>query len=154
MSKRGNDIFSLHNSLQDQKRIFEEFQVMLNGINNTCDCEVLEKPSKIPNLDLFRMVEYDIIYQKSDFNKNNGIVVYIKKQNYTKVVEEVFSPINEYIKVGNNNGKSSAAAPIQMAFFICFFILIKIRNIPQAGNTYLYCLNNSYESFSKKISSA
>lgn len=80
LNKSESDIFSIfHNNIRSISKNFDELQVYLSNFLYCFDCIVLSETWKIENINNFKLNDYEIYYNNGNINKNDGILVYIKK---------------------------------------------------------------------------
>lgn len=67
-----------HNNIRSLSQNFEQLQVVLHDLEYDFDCLVLTETFQLDNLALFHIEGYDLVYNGGIFNKNDGIVFYLK----------------------------------------------------------------------------
>lgn len=66
-------------NIRSISRNFDEFVVLLNCLSSAFDIIVLTETFHITNLEIFSIGGYQAIYSGGTLNKNDGVVVYLKK---------------------------------------------------------------------------
>lgn len=93
--KNAQGTFSVyHNNIRSIQKNFEQFEVYISEYHNFFSCIILTETWNITNINLFKIDGYEIIQSDNKLNKNDGILVYIKKELQYKY---------ECIKVGLTN---------------------------------------------------
>lgn len=77
--KTVNKFSIFHNNIRSLQKNFENFQVLMQQISNSFDCIVLTETFILYDTELYNFNGYDLIYSDGQFNRNDGIVIYIKK---------------------------------------------------------------------------
>ena len=82
-----------HTNIRSINKNFDEFRVVLSEVEDKFDIIVLSETWQIPDLSLYKLDNYNVLYNSGDINQNDGVVVYIKKQlNYeheTKNIDNI-----------------------------------------------------------------
>ena len=74
----------MHNNIRSIAKNFEELSFLIYSFNYCFDCLILTETFKLYNTDIFNIPGYDLLYNQGDFNKNDGVIIYIKSDlNYT-----------------------------------------------------------------------
>lgn len=68
----------LHQNIRSISKNLNELKIFLSQCNKNIDCVVLSETWKVDNIDIYKMQGYDIIYNNGNFNKSDGLIVYIK----------------------------------------------------------------------------
>jgi len=75
----GNKLNILHLNIRSLQKNFTELLIYLDLLKlNNIDLIILSETFAINNLNNFRINNFDILYNKSYFNKNDGLVLYIR----------------------------------------------------------------------------
>lgn len=69
----------IHNNIRSIHKNLDEFTVLLSQFKQDFDCIILTETHSILDLPLLNMDNYNIIYNKGTYNKNDGVVIYIKR---------------------------------------------------------------------------
>lgn len=77
--KETNSFLIFHMNIRGINKNLDELKVVLESIANRIDCMVLSETRIIHNLDIYNINGYDLIYNDSKINQNDGVVVYIRK---------------------------------------------------------------------------
>ena len=77
VNKENVNLSILHQNIRSINKNIDEFKIFLHQINTSIDCIILTETWKIDNLDIYRMQGYEIIYNNGNFNKSDGVVIYI-----------------------------------------------------------------------------
>nr|CAI5837667.1 unnamed protein product [Callosobruchus analis] len=79
-----------HNNIRSISKNLDELKVLLHEISIEFQCIILTETFHIPNKELFELPGYTLIYNESEINKNDGVVVYIKsKLNFCYKILEI-----------------------------------------------------------------
>lgn len=68
----------LHSNIRSIKKNLNEFECYLNQFSYKPDCIILTETWQIQDLTLHNIEGYNVIYNNSIYNQNDGIVIYIK----------------------------------------------------------------------------
>lgn len=71
----------------------DEFKIKLKTLNSDVDCVILSETWEISDQRLFNINGYNLIYNESRYNKNDGVAVYIKDS--LKYSYKIFPLLNE-----------------------------------------------------------
>lgn len=108
VNKENVNFTTLHQNIRSINRNIDEFKTFLYQINTNIDCIVLTETWKIDNIDIFKLQGYEIIYNAGNFNKSDGVVVYIKnniKYSYSLVEINNINIIELSLKLENKKIK-------------------------------------------------
>lgn len=67
-----------HNNIRSISKNLDETKVYISQFNFQFDCIVFTETYGIPDTSLFLVDGYDLLYNEGDFNRNDGVVVYIR----------------------------------------------------------------------------
>lgn len=74
----------MNNNIRSIAKNFDELNLLLHSFNYCLDCLILTETFKLYNTDIFNIPGYDLLYNQGDFNKNDGVIIYIRSDlNYT-----------------------------------------------------------------------
>lgn len=120
----------LHTNIRSISKNFNELEVLVSQIKNNLDVIVLSETWNIVNIENFVLRDYDVHYNKSTFNKNDGVILLVKKlHNYEiKIIKIKDIPNYNFIRIEiNTNGSVVAITgiykppPIKKDLFIKIF---------------------------------
>lgn len=74
-----NDFSVMHMNVRSMSMNFEEFRLYLLYMAVKFDVIVLTETYKVASLEMFHIDGYTIIYNEGDYNKNDGVVVYLRQ---------------------------------------------------------------------------
>lgn len=85
----------VHMNIRSLRKNFDELLLYLESVGVEClDVIVLSETWRIENLNDFMIPNFDILYNESHFNQNDGVIVYIKSSiGYTTSIHQM-SEIN------------------------------------------------------------
>lgn len=85
----------LHMNIRSVNKNFDEFLVLLQNLNREFDCIVLSETWKIIEPSIFDINGYELIYNESHFNQNDGVIVYVNSSlNFTYDILPLHNNIN------------------------------------------------------------
>lgn len=94
----------IHNNIRSIHKNLNEFIVLLSQFKEDFDCIVLTETHKIFDLSLLNIETHNIIYNEGIYNKNDGVVIYIKKcYQYESVIVPLGSMSILNVKIEKNN---------------------------------------------------
>lgn len=68
----------MHNNIRSINKNLDEMKMILSQQEIQFDCIVFSETHQIENLALYYMEGYSLIYNEAKFNKNDGIVIFLK----------------------------------------------------------------------------
>nr|CAH7766834.1 unnamed protein product [Callosobruchus chinensis] len=78
-----NNVFEnitiLHNNIRSIQRNYDEFIIAISQLEKLPDCIVLTETHQVDCISLYNFKDYNTIYNEAKFNKNDGTIVYLKK---------------------------------------------------------------------------
>lgn len=103
--KSRNSFFSiLHNNIRSITKNYNEFTAFLSQFSNQFDCIVLSETWNILDTSMFQISGYDILYNGGNYNKSDGVVVYVRDSlNYTYCVKNVANTSVMQINIEKGN---------------------------------------------------
>lgn len=109
-----NDKFNiLHMNVRSINLNFPEFVAFLEYLSLEFEIIVLTETFQIENLNLFHLNGFDTVYNKGNYNKNDGVVVYVKKYlNFDYEVIEIGETKAVEISLKNNSRNSRKVTAI------------------------------------------
>ena len=75
---RDNDFKLIHMNIRSIKKNLDEFKILLSQFITDFECIVLSETWHIDDLNLYNIPGYNLLYNISQVNQNDGVVVYIK----------------------------------------------------------------------------
>ena len=82
-----SDFSILHNNIRSISKNFDEFSVFLSQFRHQFDCIVFSETRHVLDFSFFQIPGYEILYNNGQYNKCDGVIVYIKNSiNYTSSV--------------------------------------------------------------------
>lgn len=97
----------IHFNIRSVLKNFQELEIFLHQFDSKFDCIILTETWQVPNLNLIHLNDYSLLYNKADFNQNDGTIIYIR--NDIDITEYSYTKIGDVsvIKlVFNKNNKS------------------------------------------------
>lgn len=73
-----NNFTLMHTNIRSIHKNIDEMKVMISQMEKPFDCLVLTETHKIANISLYSLEDYNIVYNESKLNKNDGTLVYLK----------------------------------------------------------------------------
>lgn len=105
LNKKNN--FTLyHNNIRSLTKNLDEMKVYLSQISTEFDCFVFTETWQLQDISLFRLENYNMIYNEGHFNQNDGVVIYLKSGiNYESKIIRIgdIKVINVLIYFNNQN---------------------------------------------------
>lgn len=84
----------LNTNIRSIGRNIEEFVVNLDRIGNDVDCLILTETWHIPDSHIYNISGYNVLYNESRYNQNDGVIVYLKeKYDFSYEIIEVYNNI-------------------------------------------------------------
>ena len=76
-------------NIRSLNKNFDEFLISINDFVKDLDVIILTETWKVANIDCFKIQNFDVYYNNSNFNQNDGVVVYIRSdiQHRVEVVD-------------------------------------------------------------------
>lgn len=68
----------LNINIRSIKKNLEEFLIVLGNLQSDIDCIVLTETRTVLDVSLFNIPGYNILYNESTFNQNDGVIVFLK----------------------------------------------------------------------------
>lgn len=94
----------IHNNIRSINKNLDLFKILLEELQTDFDCIVLTETWNIQDPTLYNITGYDMIYNNSKLNQNDGVVVYIKSEvnyNYNIIPINNINSIKINIKLSN-----------------------------------------------------
>nr|CAI5865906.1 unnamed protein product [Callosobruchus analis] len=67
-----------HQNICSLRKNIDEAKILFDQINFEYDCIIFTETFMLPDANIFQLSEYNMIYNNAKFNKNDGVVVYLK----------------------------------------------------------------------------
>lgn len=83
-----------HTNIRSIAKNFDELQVFLSQFNESFDIIVLTETWKIIDINLYQITNYEVISNENQFNQNDGIIMYIKKNLNFSSISVKISEVN------------------------------------------------------------
>lgn len=109
VNKENTNFTIFHQNIRSVNKNIDEFKILLRQVSTNIDCIILTETWKIENIDIYKMPNYEIIYNNGCFNKSDGVIVYIRNnikytyniivKNGVHVIEMVLNLNNRKIKI-------------------------------------------------------
>lgn len=142
VNKNHSNFTAIHNNIRSINKNFDEFKLFLTNIKATIDCIVLTETWNIPNIELFNIEGYNLIYNESRTNQNDGVIVYIKSHyNYTYKLVQLSNTKIIYIDIELSSVSNLALTavyrlPSTNPYEFNSSLLEFLQNIDRQHNTY------------------
>ncbi|KAK9886158.1 hypothetical protein WA026_015670 [Henosepilachna vigintioctopunctata] len=72
-----NDFRIFHQNIRSINKNLDMLKIYLSQVNDPFDCIVLTESWRVDGFDLLQMKDYDLLYNKSELNRADGVVVFI-----------------------------------------------------------------------------
>lgn len=83
----------IHMNIRSLCKNYDEFVVFLESLNFSCDIIILTETWHIENIKDYNIVNYNMYYNESKFNQNDGVIIYINNKILSKIEHKKLSEV-------------------------------------------------------------